>query len=186
MPARRHTPIRLCGINYSSMRLKVLFLGLLFLPAFSFSQFYKSRFVSRCDSIIPNQDTEEELVFIIVEEMPKPKFVTEDLEILLNKSMNVDDYNVENGDKFYIVLGINCRGDVHSFQFHKCSDTNFSTKIVENIDGKLSWEPAIQRSKPVEIQLMFPFIVVNNEIKAVVQIEDLYKKPKKKRRRKKY
>ena len=162
------------------MRLIVLYLSLLFLPLFSFSQVYKSRYFSSCDSIIPHE------VFIIVEEMPIPKFVTEDLEILLNKSMNLADYNIKNGDKFYIMFGINCKGDVHYYRFPKCPDSNFSAKIVENIDGKLSWEPARQRDRPVEIQLTFSFTIVNNEIKKVVPIEDRNKKPLKKRRRKNY
>jgi hypothetical protein len=102
--------------------------------------------------------------FYIVEQMPKPKISTNEIENKLEQDIRFNKQELSYNNTIYFQCIVNCNGNAGDFQITKCPDelVNIGCQVLNVIRIQLSeWEPPVQRDKNVDILALIA-VTVNN------------------------
>jgi hypothetical protein len=162
-----------------------LLIPLLLVSATVFSQI-------RCDT------TTSDIFTIITEHPPTPALTDSELEILLNNSMDITEFNLNDADHFYVIYFINCKGEDFNYKLYINTNTSnkldtiseFSKKLRDNIQSLQSWTPGIIKDvkngkpfdRPVDFQGSYALRVDNNRLHILTEGE-MRKRLKSKRKK---
>jgi hypothetical protein len=97
-------------------------------------------------------DTLHKEIFIATEELPKPSISYDQLALILNNSINLNDYNPLQENIIYISFIINCKGQDFDYKTLKPIDNNLTDILFKSIKSNLTWTPAKQNKQEVDIQ----------------------------------
>jgi hypothetical protein len=100
---------------------------------------------TRCDTI-------QKEIFIATEELPRPSISYDQLALVLNSSINLNDYNPPKENIIYISFIINCKGEDFNYKTLKPIDNNLTDILFKTIKSNLTWIPAKQNKQEVDIQ----------------------------------
>ena len=124
-------------------------------------------------------------IFLVTEIMPTLKTPVEELESKLNNEIKLKDYNLNEGQIFYLTLIINCKGEGFNYKVQKYENELFNQRFVECIKNYANWNPAYQNGSPVDIGYTMKFEALNNRIKYIINNSFSEKEKKKLKQMKK-
>ena len=123
-------------------------------------------------------DTTKKEIFIATEELPMPSISYDQLALILNNSINLNDYNPPQEDLIYISFIINCKGEDFDYKTFKPIDNNLTNILFKTIKSNLTWTPARQNKQEVDFQKMLILSIENGKF----HISDSNQTAKKKRK----
>ena len=127
-------------------------------------------------------DTTDTGIFIITEVPPMPNITYEQLESLLNTSIDINEYTALDENWIYLSFIINCKGEDFDYEILRQIDKRLQDKLIQIIKSNVSWTPAKQRGESVDFQKNIYIKIEGNQFKILDQEN---KKQKKKKRKKK-
>ncbi|MBU1369584.1 MAG: hypothetical protein KJ578_04140 [Bacteroidetes bacterium] len=133
---------------------------------------------NKCDT---TQYGENEEIFVIVEIMPTPNITSKQLEIILNSSIDLNEYPDDLKKPIYITFIINCKGEDFNYKFHTQIDQKLQVKLNNILKSNLNWTPAYHNGEPVDISKNIKIEIVNNQF----QVPDFENQKRNKKSRKK-
>lgn len=157
----------------------LLFITAFFLPAIVFAQEFKPLLnpTIACSYGSPDNpidwDTNmTKLVhyFFIVEEMPKPKMVVNDIESLLQANIHFTAKELAEQGKIAIQCLVNCEGKAGDFQIISCKSeiANISSHILDVFKKNVTdWQAGIQRGKKVDVLVKIEINVDKGRIEVI-------------------
>ena len=136
---------------------------LVFIILFSFFYNNVDAQNQRGKKIDPLCDSSSHETFIICEEMPKYNLENNELERILNDSLN--QIPVHKDGLLVISLVVDCIGNTYDYFILRSPDTLISNKIIEALKSNLKWTPGKVRGNPVLCCYTFPFEIGNGVLK---------------------
>ena len=106
----------------------------------------------------------DSIPFFLCESRPKPNLSGEQLDYYLNTSIDVDSYNVKNGDTIVVLQTIDTNGIGCYYHTINLQDSSFCFELAKNIDTYLRWIPAMQRGRKVDFNVNMLFEIRNGMI----------------------
>lgn len=111
---------------------------------------------TRCDTL--NDD-----IYILTEIPPKMDMSIDEIEEIVNKSIDLDKYNLKVKD-IYVSLTINCEGEDFNYKVLKYDNNDFNRILTECLMNNISWTAAEQRGKKVDFSYMFSIRIEKDRI----------------------
>ena len=104
---------------------------------------------SRCDG-----NEEESPIFLITEVMPVPNIQFEQLEGILDNSINLNSFVRPAENMIYVSFIINCKGEDFNYKVVQPTDidSNLRGILISTIQSNLNWTSAVHNGKAVDIQ----------------------------------
>jgi hypothetical protein len=127
----------------------ILTISILFISRFLLGQ-------SSCDS---------SAVFIIAEEPPLPNITYEQIEATLNNAITIDHFILPSSNLIKIRFIINCQGETFNYRMLSPLDTELFNKISQTLKATVSWTPAKQAHKNVDIWKTLTISSKNGKLK---------------------
>lgn len=130
-----------------------------------------------CDTT--SHDGEVEL-FVVSENMPVPNLTANDMEDILNNSVQPTNYS-NLPEKIPITFIINCKGETFDYKFHVELDKDLQNKIEILLKTKLVWTPGLHKGFPVDFSKSLMIKVQNSQF-SIQNFESQNNKKKKKKK----
>lgn len=99
---------------------------------------------TRCDSI------GEEIFVVIIDESPKSNFSIDQLEEILNNSIDINNYSRPDGNVIYVSFIINCKGEDFDYKVLRSIDKELEKQLLPVLQSNMTWTPAKFRNKEVD------------------------------------
>lgn len=147
-----HTADR-CVALLKQSNMKIIFLIILGLTSILSSG------QSRCDTL-------RKEVFIATEEPPTPSISYDQLVLILNKAIDLSDYNAPK-EKIYINFIINCHGEDFNYKTLKPIDNNLMDDLIKTIKTNLTWSPGKHNKQNVDFSKTLTIIIENGKFKDI-------------------
>jgi hypothetical protein len=80
-----------------------------------------------CDGSMPDSTTN---MFIITEVMPKQSLEGDQMDFMLNNSINIGQYNLTDGTSIYLHFIVNCRGECFNYSVLRPVNNPFEEKLI--------------------------------------------------------
>lgn len=131
---------------------------------------------------------ESEEIFIVTEEMPisSPDFPL--IEELINNQFTPSKCELIDGDKIFVQLIINCKGEDFDYVTRKFSKDTIDCGIDNFLQSNLSWTPAKTMGRTVDFTGTIVFEIKENRFillsESISNLKDSKRKNNKRRRKK--
>lgn len=99
---------------------------------------------TRCDTI-------SEEIAMFTEEMPESSISNDQLEEILNSSIDLNKYSVEDGVVIYINFIVNCRGEHFDYKVLKPVDDVLESEVLSVLQSNVMWSPGKHHDKEVDV-----------------------------------
>jgi len=116
-------------------------------------------------------------LFIIAKEPSLPNITYEQIEATLNNTMTIDHFVLPRNNLIKIRFIINCQGETFNYRMLSPLDTELFKKITQTLKATVSWTPAKQAHKNVDIWKTLTISSKNGRFKIMVE-KDLKSKSK--------
>jgi hypothetical protein len=103
---------------------------------------------TRCDTISDD-------IFGVTEEMPTLNISIDQLEDILNISIDLNKYSRPEGNAIYVNLIINCKGEDFDYKVLKPVDKGLEKQLLSILETSMTWTPAKHLNKPVDFSKSF-------------------------------
>ncbi|MCD4696756.1 MAG: hypothetical protein K8S16_11005 [Bacteroidales bacterium] len=122
---------------------------------------------SLCDT------TTEPNVFVYLEQMPSSNITFGQLEKMISESIDLMNYNLSEGDTFYISFLINCKGEDFNYKISNLENEDLKRSLKKIFKENLDWDQPIHHyktaqgkevEKPVDFKKNLKLIIENNQI----------------------
>lgn len=114
--------------------------------------------------------------FIVCEETPLPNISFNQLEEIINNSIDVKNENLSDGDIIRIFFIINCKGEDFNYRTLQPADSSLKDKLFNIIHSNMKWTAGKQAGREIDFQQQIPLSVANGKF---VIMNDKDKKGKK-------
>jgi hypothetical protein len=111
---------------------------------------------SRCD-------TSSHTIFVFTEVPPKMDKSIEELEIIVNRELNLALFKLEEKDLACSFI-INCKGEDFDYKIFKSNNDGFNKVLVECLMRNINCTPAEQGGKKVDFKFVFNIRIDKNKI----------------------
>ena len=111
--------------------------------------------------------------FYIVEHMPKPKILIEEIEYILDKEIRFNAEELSYIDTIGFQCVVNCNGKAGDFQILKCPDefVNIGCQILNILRTQFTeWDPPIQRGKNVDILALIAVKINKGQLDVIAPV----------------
>lgn len=129
---------------------------------------------TRCDKL-------DDSIFFVTEVLPESSIPMSQVCAVLNKSIDLNRYQIPNGYNIYVNFIINCEGEDINYRVIKPEqiDANFERELLTTLQNTLIWSPAMQQGKEVDFSKTINIVVKNNkfhivEISQIVNLDQEY------------
>lgn len=119
---------------------------------------------SRCDTL-------DENIFVLAEIMPTSNITFNQLEDLLNSSIDMNEYHLNDRDLIHISFIINCKGEDFDYQVSQHINITLQEKIIQIIQESMDWTPAKQRNREVDFKKIISIRIDNNQFNVLDEKE---------------
>lgn len=106
----------------------------------------------------------DSIVFTVTEVSPELQISFEKMEHLLNKKLDLENFETNNGDELIIQLLINCNGIDEKYTVLRGENRLLNNKIIEVLKEEGEWTPAYQLDEPVNYLFKWKFLIQNNHL----------------------
>lgn len=103
---------------------------------------------TRCDTI-------GDQIFSVTEDMPTSNISIEQLENILNNSINLSEYPQPDRNVIYLNFIINCNGEDFDYKVLRPIDKGLKNKLLPIIESNMTWTPAKQLNIQVDFSKTF-------------------------------
>jgi len=125
-------------------------------------------------------DTVTEHIFVVAEEMPTSNISIDQLEDILNSSIDINKYPRPDGNVIYVSFTINCNGEDFDYKVLRPIDKRLENQLLSIIQSNMTWTPAKQRDRQVDFQKTFEIRIDNGRFNIM---DDKEQKSNKKRKK---
>ena len=111
--------------------------------------------------------------FYIVEDMPRPKIPTYEIENILKKDIRFNTEELSYNDTIGFQCVVNCMGKAGDFQILKCPDefVNIGCQVLNVLRMQLTdWEPPVQRDENVNLLALIAVVINNGQFEVVAPV----------------
>ena len=119
---------------------------------------------SRCDTV-------DENIFVLAEIMPTSNITYNQSEELLKSSIDLKEYNLNDGDIINIGFTINCKGEDFDYKVFQPVDITLQKKIIQIIRENMDWTPAKRRNREVDFQKIISIRIDSNQFNVLDEKE---------------
>jgi hypothetical protein len=119
---------------------------------------------TRCDTIGDD-------IFFVTEEMPKLNISIDQLEDILNNSIDLNKYSRPDGNVIYVNFIINCKGEDFDYKIIRPVDKGLEKQLLSILETSMIWTPAKQRNKPVDFSKSFEIRLDGNRFNVLDENE---------------
>jgi len=116
-------------------------------------------------------DTLDKSVFFVTEILPTSNITYNQLEELLENSIDLNEYHLNDGDMIHISFIINCKGEDFDYQVSQYINITLQEKIIQIIQESMDWTPAKQRNREVDFKKIISIRIDNNQFNVLDEKE---------------
>jgi hypothetical protein len=116
-------------------------------------------------------------IFVHAEQMPEPNLTNEEILILLNDSLDFNNYEIAEGEIIYIGYVVNCKGEDFGYRSYNPIDKKLENQIAKILEDKMEFLPGIQWGVKVDVAMNLNLIYRSGHFELK---EELKRKRKKK------
>ena len=113
---------------------------------------------SRCDTL-------RDGVYVVSEFPPKPNIAYNQLENILNSSINLNDYELPENNMIYVNFIINCKGEDFDFTVLKNIDKKLQDILIQTIHSNVKWTAGKQNGKNIDFSQTIVLKIKKNRFK---------------------